>query len=239
LICSIHQPSYFPWLGLLDKIAKTDLFILLDNAQLSKGTFQYRNIFLCEGKAKYLTLPLEIKLGSKFHELKFKNDKWRGDHLNRLSNYYCKSPFFDELYPLLQDFYSEPHDNPIDCLEASMSFCFKHLAIDVELIRSSTLSVNGVKAEMVLNLCLAVGASDYLAGMGSFDYMQSHLDRFKREGVNVHWHDFAHPQYKQNIKHEFEPGLSSLDLFFYAGISEGRDIFWNNVRRALVKKAPC
>ena len=58
MILSIHQPSYFPWLGLLDKIVKSDVYMIMDEIQLTDGAYQHRNVFLtADGKVKYLTIP--------------------------------------------------------------------------------------------------------------------------------------------------------------------------------------
>ena len=46
MITAIHQPSYFPWLGWMDKINKCDQFILMDEVQLSDRAYQHRNLFL-------------------------------------------------------------------------------------------------------------------------------------------------------------------------------------------------
>ena len=63
MIVSIHQPSYFPWLGLLDKIEKSDTFVLLDNVQFNDNAFQSRNIFLNHnGEVQYLTIPVQKKI---------------------------------------------------------------------------------------------------------------------------------------------------------------------------------
>ncbi|HEY3277770.1 MAG TPA: WbqC family protein, partial [Syntrophorhabdaceae bacterium] len=60
MILSIHQPSYFPWLGLLDKIAKSDVYMVMDEVQLTDAAYQHRNIFLtADGKIKYLTIPFK------------------------------------------------------------------------------------------------------------------------------------------------------------------------------------
>ena len=126
---SIHQPSYWPWLGLLDKIAKTDTFILLDDVQVVKGTFQYRNTFYCNGKPKFITLPVNLKLGVTFTELEFTNVNWKTDHLNKLRNYYMKAPYFYEVYEELEFFYSETFTKPIDLLKETMLFCFSKLGI--------------------------------------------------------------------------------------------------------------
>ena len=157
MILSIHQPSYFPWLGLLDKIAKTDTFVLLDDVQVTKGTFQYRNIFFCNGFKKYITLPINYSLGITFNELVFNNDNWTQQHLNRIKNYYLKSPHFSEVYKDIESIFTTFQENkPIEVLINSMLFCFDKLDINVDFIRSSSLNYEGHRGEMVLDICKKV-----------------------------------------------------------------------------------
>lgn len=87
MITSIHQPSYFPWLGLLHKINSSDTFILLDDVQLSDSAFQHRNIFLSnDGKVKYLTIPFVKKeyRNKGFKDLEIADPMWTKNHLNFL-----------------------------------------------------------------------------------------------------------------------------------------------------------
>ena len=46
MIITIHQPEHLPWLGLLNKIAKADKFVILDSVQFEKNYFQNRNKIL-------------------------------------------------------------------------------------------------------------------------------------------------------------------------------------------------
>lgn len=62
MITAIHQPSYFPWLGWMDKINKCDQFILMDEVQLSDRAYQHRNLFLTNtGQQKFLTIGIQKK----------------------------------------------------------------------------------------------------------------------------------------------------------------------------------
>lgn len=229
MIACIHQPSYWPWLGLLDKIAKSDTFILLDEAQVSKGTYQYRNIFWCNGKAKFVTLPVTFNLGMSFNEMNFSNDLWKDDHLAKFRNYYLKAPYFGEVFEPVSRLYQLNFKKPIDLLIEIMSFSFDILGINVKLLRSSSFGLNGKKGEMVLNLCKQVSARQYLAGRGSYEYMQEYLHLFQQENIEVVWHSFKHPVYTQSSKYPFQEGLGCLDLFFFEGFENSKKIFWENI----------
>ena len=59
---AMHQPHYFPWLGYLDKMAKADEFVVLDEVQFTDGSPMSRNRFLqVDGEAKLLSLSVEKK----------------------------------------------------------------------------------------------------------------------------------------------------------------------------------
>jgi hypothetical protein len=53
-----------------------------------------------------------------------------------------------------------------------------------------------------------------LAGSGGRDYMD--LDRYERNGIEVHIQEYHHPVYEQRFG-TFEPFMSVLDLLFNHG----------------------
>lgn len=226
MIVSIHQPSYFPWLGLLDKIAKSDTFILLDNVQLVKGTFQYRNQFFCNGKSKILTLPIDYHLGDFFIDIIFKDYEWINKHLDLLRNYYCKTPYFNTVYADLVDLYKGFIGKTfIDVLSESILFCMDKLGVKSRFLFSSEIGYEGKKGEMVLDLCKRIHANKYLAGMGSRNYMLEMIPIFESNGIEVIWHNFTHPIYVQEKKYPFVEGLSAIDMFMFYGYEGSRQIF--------------
>ncbi len=43
MLVGIHQPHYLPWLRYFEKIARSDVFVVLDNIQFAKNGWQNRN----------------------------------------------------------------------------------------------------------------------------------------------------------------------------------------------------
>ena len=61
MIISINQPAYLPWLGYFERIAMSDLHIVLDHVQFEKGSFTNRNKVRTGDDAAWLTVPLATK----------------------------------------------------------------------------------------------------------------------------------------------------------------------------------
>ena len=60
-IVAIHQPNFFPWLGYFDKIARANVFVILDSVQFPKkqGNWMNRVRVLVHGKPHWLTVPVD------------------------------------------------------------------------------------------------------------------------------------------------------------------------------------
>ncbi|MFZ2339167.1 MAG: WbqC family protein [Bacteroidales bacterium] len=226
---SIHQPSYWPWLGQLNKIAMSDTYIYLDSVAAVKDHFTYRNLFYCEGKAKFITLPVDYHMGIRICDLKFKSDNWQSDHLVKIANYYRKAPYFDQVFDEINEIYRHTYVNVSDLLLRTMEESFKYFGITVKIVKASDLDVNGSKGLLVYNICKTVSAGKYIAGMGSFEYMQGVLPMFEKSGIQVIWQKFNHPVYMQMAGFPFIKGLSCLDLLFFQGFEKAKGIF-NEIR---------
>ncbi len=58
----IHQINYLPWMGYFNKIAKSDVFILMDEVQMTDGGMMQRNRVLNKnGEISFLTVAFEKK----------------------------------------------------------------------------------------------------------------------------------------------------------------------------------
>jgi WbqC-like protein family len=219
MILSIHQPAYFPWLGLLHKIAQSDVFLVMDEVQLSDSAFQHRNQFLtADGQTRYLSIPFVRKgyLDKPFREIAIAAPDWATRHRDFIRSNYGKHPFAGEIMPRLDDYFAAPYASLFDAVLASMRLAFDLLAVRAKVILQSSLDFDrGLrKGELVPALARAAGADCYLSGPGARAYLD---EAAFGDGLTLRYDRFAHPVYRQKNANSFVSGLSCLDLLFNVG----------------------
>jgi hypothetical protein len=225
---SIHQPSYFPWLGLLHKINKSHKFILMDEVQLADRAFQHRNNFMTkDGRVKMLTVNINKKdyRDKNIKDLTLSNPNWNLEHKNFLNENYKNTPFFNEVMTHIEGIFSIKTDLLIDVLQHSILCSLKLFDIKTEITKMSEMNYDKTKqkSDLILELVQKSGSTTYLSGTGAKEYMN--IDDFSRNGIEVVFQDFSHPQYHQKNSPDFISGLSCLDMLFNEGIENSRKIF--------------
>ena len=233
-IVAIHQPHYFPWLGYLDKMAKADEFVILDEVQLTDRSPMVRNKFLqIDGTAKYLTVSVAKKgyREKKTNEIELTNwNEVRIKHHRFLELNYGKTPFYKEIMPLVSSIFESDFQYLFDLEMVTIEAMREIYGIETPLILQSTLDYdrNAKNSDLMLNLCKVLGANVYLSGNGARKYMVD--ERFLECGIEVHYQRFDSPSYAQYRQEEFVSGLSALDLAFQCGIEGARKVFWSNMQ---------
>lgn len=231
---AIHQPHYFPWMGYLDKMAKANLFIILDQVQLTSSTNMYRNRFLTSaGKERYLTVPFEKK---GYMEKEFRNVllnqqiDWQEKHKNFIFSTYKKMTNFAEIWPLIKPVFEKHYETVYQVSMDTIEIVRKIFGITTPMVLQSELEWrhDAKKNDLILALCEATGANIYLSGNGARKYMD--IVPFEQAGIRVVYQDFTYPHYQQKYSDEFVANLSSLDMLFNCGIEQSRRIFWDNVK---------
>lgn len=233
MMAAIHQPHYFPWVGYLDKMAKADKFVLMDTVQLEKRSYMLRNrIVDMDGNIRYLTIIAETQnhYNYEYREIKTKNFKeWTDRQKGILINAYKKSPYYDEIWEAISPIYIKEHEYLCDVTMQSIEILRDLFEIKTPLILQSNLNIDTSlkKGNLILGICKAVGADTYYSGNGAKKYMDNEM--FEREGVHVIYQQFKPPAYNQIGNHQFEQGLSALDMLFNCGIDGARELFWSGV----------
>ena len=220
MIVTIHQPLFLPWLGYLDRMVRSDLFVILDHVQFERRNYQNRSQIRLEGEARWLSVPV-VQGSQKDRILDKKIDNadprpWGRTHFQTLRHAYRDAEHFGTYAEAVREILDARWERLVDLDRAMLEFMRDALDIRTPLACSSALGVEGARAELILNLCKAAGADRLLAGFGgSRGYLD--LEAFAREGVSVQWHEFRHPAYRQCGTQPFIPGLAALDLLFNCG----------------------
>jgi hypothetical protein len=225
MIVAMHQPGYFPWLGLLHKIARCDVFVVMDEVQLSDSLFQHRNQFLTTaGEVKYLSIPFVRKdyLERPLRDLAIADASWTRKHRDFLWNNYRKHPFAGEVMERLEAYYARPYSKLFDAVLESMRLSMGWFGLGAKIVLQSDLRYDRSlkRGDLVMALLEAVGATSYLSGQGARAYLDE--SRFCG-GLSLRYDEFTHPTYPQGHAREFIPGLACLDVLFNVGPAAARN----------------
>jgi hypothetical protein len=220
---AIHQPHFLPWLGYLDRMIQSDLFVLLDHVQFERRNYQNRTQIRVDEEARWLTVPVvQLSQKEKIIDKRVDNpaapaSRWWGPNAFQTLRYaYRKAPYFERYSPPIQAILETRFEKLVDLNQAMLDYLRECLEIDTPVVRSSEIGVEGARSELLLNICKAVGADTFLGGMGgSRHYLD--LDAFAAAGMGVAWQEFEHPTYVQCGSTSFIKGLSAIDLLFNCG----------------------
>jgi len=218
MIVSINQPAYLPWLGYFHRIAVSDSHIILDHVQFEKNGFTNRNKVRTHEGWSWLTVPVQTsgKFGDlPIHCIKIANEQnWASKHWQTLQFNYSKAPFFAQHAAYLEDLYKRPWLRLADLANEVTRYLLDAFGIHTKCYRSSEMSARGRKDELLLNLCLELGATTYLSGPLGRNYLRE--DLFNDHGITLRYDDYQHPTYPQ-VYTGFEAYMSAVDLLFNTG----------------------
>jgi len=212
-VVSIHQPAYLPWLGYLDRIGRSDVFVFLDSVQFQRNSFQNRNKIKTKNGPLWLTIPVRLNghLDKTIADIEIdETQDWRRKHLRSIEQSYSRAPGFSEKFGRLSALYRDRQHRLAPFCLAQLRFWLDEFRIATPVLLASEQPVGGNKSDLVLALCRHVGATKYLSGPLGRDYLNE--GDFAAAGVEIEYHDFAHPEYRQQYG-AFVPAMGVVDYW--------------------------
>ena len=215
MIVFVHQPEYIPWLGFFDKLARCDTFVIYDDAQFQHGGFHNRNRIRTIHGWEWLTTPIMHGHPQTIKDVKISGTQWKNKQLDVITQNYKKTPYFNKYFPLIREAISSEHKHLIELNLELIKAIAGFLDINANMVCSSEFSYLGKeKNEKLVSICKQMGADTYLSGSGGKAYVNE--DMFIEAKINLQWHSYYHPTYKQGFD-GFEPNMSIIDLLFNMG----------------------
>jgi hypothetical protein len=226
MIVSIHQPNYFPWLGYFYKVALSDKFIFLDDVQFTKGDYINRvKIYSPQCEEQWLTIPLNVKLGSNINEIQI-NNKWKIKHLRSIKQIYRKCNYFNEIYKDLEHIFEKNHNTISNLNIALIEYILKEFKIPTELYLSSELNIKDSSDDRLIKLVKNIDGSEYLSGSGGFNYQST--EKFNNSNIEVLSYKISN-DFSYNTLYKNKIGLSILDFIFNEGFNKDKLIKFGEV----------
>ncbi|HEY3807150.1 MAG TPA: WbqC family protein [Kofleriaceae bacterium] len=240
MIVAAHQPHYLPWLGYLDKLAKADLFVLMDDLQYEAQNFQNRQRLKTHSGPTWLTVPLERGAQSdRICDKRIDNSGSPKQHWQRrtwltIEHAYGRAPYFAQYADPIRELFTRPWRSLLELDMHVLALAREWFGIATPMVMASSLGLTGQKTDRILDMCKKVGARAYLTGGGgSADYLDS--EQLGRGGVGVIWQHFQHPVHRQRYG-AFTSHLGFLDLLFNCG-EASRDILFERSHPARLEAA--
>ncbi|MFW6247269.1 MAG: WbqC family protein [bacterium] len=217
---AMHQPNYLPWIGYFNKISCCDIFVYLDSVQFPRGqNFSSRTKIKAASGPVYLSIPISKPKGiegkASYYDITFANSNWKNKHLKSIYFNYKKTPFFSEIYAIIEEKILKAQ-NIVDLNINLIESIIEYLNIRNQRVKLSDIAKKfGKKNDLIVDICKKVDANIYLSGTGGGKKYNDEV-LLNISNIDLKYLDFKHPKYPQ-IWNEFVSGLSIVDLLFNCG----------------------
>lgn len=209
---AVMQPYFFPYLGYFQLIRAVDAFVVYDDVNYIKGGWINRNYILTNRDKQLITLPLQDASQNKL----INQIEVGGQHriLKSLYHSYGKAPYFDAIYPVIEDIFAQIEKNLARFLEYQLRCICEYLGLHTQWHISSALKKdNGLCGqEKVLSICEELGATHYInapGGKALYDQQS-----FATRGLQLSFIQSREVSYRQ-FGTRFLPSLSIIDVLMF------------------------
>jgi hypothetical protein len=208
----IMQPYFFPYIGYFQLISAVDAFVLYDDVSYIKQGWINRNNILSNSESHLITLPLQDASSNKL----INQIEIRGRHkiLQNLRHSYVKAPYFDVIYPVIEDILLQTEKNLASFLGYQLCQVCAYLGLNPHWHISSELSKdNELRGQdKILAICEELGATHYInmpGGKSLYDQRS-----FTSRGLELSFIEPRPMSYRQ-FGNEFVPNLSIIDVLMF------------------------
>jgi hypothetical protein len=154
-------------------------------------------------------------------DIRIINNGWNRKHFKSITLAYGKAGYYKDYIGALESILlGKTYEFLTQLNFELLAFLLDSFGISVPVIRASDYDFTGYKSDLVLDMCVKLGAKKYIFGVQGKNYAD--VESFGDKGIEVYFQDYVHPVYKQ-LHGEFVPYLSAIDLLFNEG-PKGKNI---------------
>lgn len=222
---AIMQPTYLPWLGYFNMISQADAFVLLDNVQFVKKSWQQRNRIKTAQGELMLTVP--VLSAQRFHQqiaetLIDTRSQFARKHLKTIQLAYAKAPHLGDHIEEMGALLTSGEEHLARFTGSLIRWFAQEVGIGTEILWGSDLAATGDGTTLTVNQLAELGADVFIAAEGSRPYVSTE-PAFAAAGIDVVFHGYHHPVYEQ-LHGPFISHLSALDALLNLGADRTREL---------------
>lgn len=219
------QPYLFPYIGYWQLINAAEKFVIFDDVNYINKGYINRNNILFKDTSYQFTLELvgasqnklinEIRIGKNSDKI-----------LKTIELNYKRSPYFKNVFPLLEDIFSQKEENLAKFIGYSLKKISCYLEINTEFLYSSDIEKNNnLKNQLkILDICTKLNTKKYINLIGGRKLYNK--KEFLSKNIQLRFLDTGITKYKQ-FGNKFIKFLSIIDVIMFNNISELKKIVNN------------
>ena len=210
---AVMQPYFFPYIGYWQLINSVDIFIIYDDVNFIKRGYINRNNILINNVKHLFTLALiKSSQNKKINEILIgENNK---KILRTIEQSYLKAPFFHDIFPIIENIFSNKEKDLSKFLGNALQIFSKYLDINTKFEYSSMIENDkSLQAQdRLIEISKILNATDYINAIGGEQLYDKNA--FSDAGINLSFIQTELINYKQ-FNNKFIPNLSIIDVMMF------------------------
>lgn len=228
---AIMQPYFFPYLGYFQLIQAADKFVLYSACQYTSGSWITRNRIALKNTSSTFMLSVPVKkcpVGTLIREveIQYSGNHWQSDLLKHIRFNYMRSPFFSEVFPVIQQIIAGNTFSTIAELNACcVTTLARKLSISTEIQTDNACyaevetRIKGAEPELrrvwrILEICRQEQCNHYLNAPGGQELYRK--GDFLNQGIELSFVQMNAITYP-SVSSYFLPNLSIIDVLMQNG----------------------
>lgn len=229
---AIMQPYIFPYIGYFQLLSAVDQFVFYDDVNFIKQGWINRNKILINGKESVFTIPIkkassfELIIQTELHPQLY--NKWLTKFFRTLNQSYGKSPYFDEVFPIIKRVFQQEFSNISELSAHSVIEVSKYLELEKKFHSSNIdfLETKGLdRADRLIAITKKLSGVEYINALGGRELY--HKSYFRQNQISLKFLEPKLITYNQLNTENFTPGLSIIDILFNNSKLEVLDLINN------------
>lgn len=210
---AIMQPYFMPYIGYWQLLYSVDTFVIFDDVHYINKGWINRNNILVNGSSNLFTISLkEASQNKLINQIEIADDFSK--FLKTIEMNYKKSPYFSDVYPVIQSICDYPNKNLAAFVSYSIQTIANYLELPTTILRSSSIQKKtALKAEeKIIDICKQLHATTYINAIGGKELYAK--QNFEKENIELQFLKTNSIIYSQ-FRNSFVPWLSIIDVLMF------------------------